>query len=348
MARYPRGANLIAREQDGALQYYLHNAHGDVTERTDNLGTVLRRYKYDAFGNEQNPEPLDSNPFRFCGEYFDAESGEIYLRARYYDPRTGRFDAEDSARDGLNWYTYCNGNPVTFVDFTGNKPIPGSIITTDDWVFYGKNGKTFNPHPGFDENNIPYEIGVEHSADWTGLYQYQIDTNIIDRTARIIFHENAHTPEAMDKSAWVLVNRVMRNREGLANYVTGSTTYEGVAKKTGLIDVININPDIGGRQFEVYVETIPETATDPKGWAAENGLSENWSRAEELSKMIVSLLGDPNLSADAVYDTLTKWIGNPWEGTEYEQYSREFDRWYADSKGPYFGSFSNSKRKDRY
>lgn len=119
VARYLRGANLIAREQDGALQYYLHNAHGDVTERTDNLGTVLRRYKYDAFGNEQNPEPLDSNPFRFCGEYFDAESGEIYLRARYYDPRTGRFGAEDSARDGLNWYTYCNGNPVLYVDYSG-------------------------------------------------------------------------------------------------------------------------------------------------------------------------------------------------------------------------------------
>ena len=119
VARYLRGANLIAREQDGALQYYLHNAHGDVTERTDNLGTVLRRYKYDAFGNEQSPELLDSNPFRFCGEYFDAELGEIYLRARYYDPRTGRFGAEDSARDGLNWYTYCNGNPVLYVDYSG-------------------------------------------------------------------------------------------------------------------------------------------------------------------------------------------------------------------------------------
>lgn len=100
--------------------------------------------------------------------------------------------------------------------------------------------------------------------------------------------------------------------------------------------------------MKITLKLFLKQATDPKGMAAENGLSENWSHAEELSKMIVSLLGDPNLSADAVYDTLTKWIGNPWEGTEYEQYSREFDRWYADSKGPYFGSFSNSKRKDRY
>ena len=34
-------------------------------------------------GNEQNPTETDSNPFRYCGEYFDGETGSIYLRARY-------------------------------------------------------------------------------------------------------------------------------------------------------------------------------------------------------------------------------------------------------------------------
>ncbi|MEM1485595.1 RHS repeat-associated core domain-containing protein [Oscillospiraceae bacterium PP1C4] len=118
-ARYLRGINLIAREQDGANQYYLFNAHGDVTQRYDALGNLLKNYKYDAFGNEENPEPLDSNPFRYCGEYFDKETGEIYLRARYYDPTTGRFGAEDPAKHGLNWYTYCGGNPVLLIDPSG-------------------------------------------------------------------------------------------------------------------------------------------------------------------------------------------------------------------------------------
>ncbi|GKH47843.1 hypothetical protein CE91St45_24050 [Oscillospiraceae bacterium] len=95
VARYLRGANLIAREQDGALQYYLHNAHGDVVQRTDALGNLLKNYRYDAFGNEEHPEPLDVNPFRYCGEYFDRETGDYYLRARSYDPRTGRMLSED-------------------------------------------------------------------------------------------------------------------------------------------------------------------------------------------------------------------------------------------------------------
>lgn len=39
----------------------------------------------------KNPDPNDSNVFRYCGEYFDKETGTYYLRARYYDPAIGRF-----------------------------------------------------------------------------------------------------------------------------------------------------------------------------------------------------------------------------------------------------------------
>lgn len=55
------------------------------------------------------------------GEYFDKETGNIYLRARYYDPGLGRFISEDPIRDGLNWYVYCGGNPIKFVDPLGLK-----------------------------------------------------------------------------------------------------------------------------------------------------------------------------------------------------------------------------------
>jgi len=55
-----------------------------VAERTDRYRTTLKRYRYNAFGVEIDPEPLDSNPFRYCGEYFDKESETVYLRARSY------------------------------------------------------------------------------------------------------------------------------------------------------------------------------------------------------------------------------------------------------------------------
>ena len=79
-------------------------------------------------------EPNDANPWRYCGEYFDKETGTYYLRARYYNPANGRFSSEDPIRDGLNWYTYCMGNPLRFVDPSGLKAGPGS--GSDDDIDY--------------------------------------------------------------------------------------------------------------------------------------------------------------------------------------------------------------------
>jgi len=83
---------------------------------TNTSGTVTKTYVYDAFGNEKNPAATDKNPWRYCGEYLDLETNTYYLRARYYNPLTSRFTQEDPIRYGLNWYVYCDNNPITFVD----------------------------------------------------------------------------------------------------------------------------------------------------------------------------------------------------------------------------------------
>ena len=98
---------------------YVLNAHGDVVALVNSSGTITKRYEYDAFGVELNPDENDENPYRYCAEYFDIESGTIYLRARYYSPNHGRFTQLDPARDGLNWYAYCANNPINFLDSTG-------------------------------------------------------------------------------------------------------------------------------------------------------------------------------------------------------------------------------------
>ena len=93
---YLRGANLISRTGEDGTDYYLFNAHGDVTGLADSTGASARAYDYDAFGVEKKPDPLDENPFRYCGEYFDRETETYYLRARYYDPTIGRFTQQDT------------------------------------------------------------------------------------------------------------------------------------------------------------------------------------------------------------------------------------------------------------
>ncbi len=86
-------------------------------------GSISKTYAYDAFGVELSPVSSDANPFRYCSEYFDAESGDYYLRARYYAPGLGRFLSEDPVRDGDNWYVYCFGNPIRFIDPSGLEQI---------------------------------------------------------------------------------------------------------------------------------------------------------------------------------------------------------------------------------
>ena len=93
---YLRGANLISRTGGDETDFYLFNAHGDVTGLADSTGASTRAYDYDAFGAEKKPNPLDENPFRYCGEYFDRETETYYLRARYYDPTIGRFTQQDT------------------------------------------------------------------------------------------------------------------------------------------------------------------------------------------------------------------------------------------------------------
>ncbi|MCM1008883.1 MAG: DUF6531 domain-containing protein [Ruminococcus flavefaciens] len=130
---YVRGTNLAAsyhlhQSNKSDYRYYVQNAHGDVVNLTDENGGIAKSYIYDAFGVEKNISDSDTNAFRYCGEYFDAETGTIYLRARYYNPTTGRFISRDSVMGkiddplSLNLYTYCHNNPIIGIDPSGHLP----------------------------------------------------------------------------------------------------------------------------------------------------------------------------------------------------------------------------------
>ena len=135
LSTFVRGINLLRSTIEGTTQYYLYNAHGDVIQLADGTGAVTKTYAYDAFGVEQGLVEGDRNPFRYCAEYFDAETGQVYLRARYYQPVTGRFRTQDGWEYGnpqdplsLNLYTYCGNNPVRFADPSGHIYIETLIL----------------------------------------------------------------------------------------------------------------------------------------------------------------------------------------------------------------------------
>jgi len=62
----------------------------------------------------------------FTGREWDPETGLYYYRARYYDPKIGRFISEDPIgfAAGTNFYNYVENNPVRYTDPYGLSPAP--------------------------------------------------------------------------------------------------------------------------------------------------------------------------------------------------------------------------------
>ena len=62
---------------------------------------------------------------RYTGEQTDDDTGLVYLRARWYDPFTGRFTTRYSFRgfaafpQTQNPYVYTNNNPINLTDPSG-------------------------------------------------------------------------------------------------------------------------------------------------------------------------------------------------------------------------------------
>jgi RHS repeat-associated protein len=61
--------------------------------------------------------------YDYTGKDFEQDTGLYYFGARYYDPEVGRFITADPMKDGLNYYAYCNNNPLGMVDPDGRCPV---------------------------------------------------------------------------------------------------------------------------------------------------------------------------------------------------------------------------------
>ena len=157
--KYTYGVDLISCSVYNASSspqtteyYYLRNGHGDVTYLTDAEGAITKTYEYDAFGNEENPVSTDINPFRYAGEYYDAETGTYYLRARYYDPVIGRFTQEDPHWNQSNMLY--GDDPLKLNNYT-YAPSLAAIIQSGNLYVYAMSNPTRYTDPSGEIAWIP-------------------------------------------------------------------------------------------------------------------------------------------------------------------------------------------------
>ena len=104
--------------------FYEYDGMGSVRQLTDTAGVVTDSYEYDAFGNKINSTGTTPNNYLYRGEQYDSDLAMYYLRARYYNPLTGRFLSVDSeAGQGQRRYEYAGADPVNGLDPSGNEAI---------------------------------------------------------------------------------------------------------------------------------------------------------------------------------------------------------------------------------
>jgi RHS repeat-associated protein len=119
---YVYGPGGLPLEQvNGSTVLWLHHDQlGSTRLITDGSGSNQASYAYDAYGNLTANTGSITNPFRYGGQYQDAESGSYYLRARYYDPATGQFLSRDPVvATTREPYSYVQDNPLNGGDPTG-------------------------------------------------------------------------------------------------------------------------------------------------------------------------------------------------------------------------------------
>jgi RHS repeat-associated protein len=126
--QYTYGLQLISQNQmvsnAWTPSFFETDGAGSVRQLSSAAGVPTDAYEFDAFGNETNSAGSTPNNYLYRGEQWDPDLGLYYLRARYYNPLTGRFVSVDSeAGEGQRRYQYAASDPVNGMDPSGNEAI---------------------------------------------------------------------------------------------------------------------------------------------------------------------------------------------------------------------------------
>lgn len=111
--------SLAAQSSLEGLQYFSTDLQGSIRTTSSSQGYQLDNYTYDAFGNLLQGHFHGSSDHGYLGKEEDPTSNLYNYGYRDYSPQQARFTTPDPIRDGHNWFTYVNNDPINFVDLWG-------------------------------------------------------------------------------------------------------------------------------------------------------------------------------------------------------------------------------------
>ena len=93
----------------------------------------------------------EEQPFGYTGYRYDDISSTYFAQAREYQPKTGRFTAEDIIKgnglipETLNPYVYCWNSPLGLVDLDGRSALLAILVVAGGSLLLGGCGKKEQP-----------------------------------------------------------------------------------------------------------------------------------------------------------------------------------------------------------
>jgi RHS repeat-associated protein len=124
-------SGLVSRREGSTTVFYSFDSEGNVTQRSDETGSVLSIHFFSAHGSTLSGASTD--PFGYkaqFGYYTDNETGLQLLTHRHYDQLTGRFLTRDPIHysGGINLYAYVGNSPVDYSDPSGLERLSYTLI----------------------------------------------------------------------------------------------------------------------------------------------------------------------------------------------------------------------------
>jgi RHS repeat-associated protein len=172
---YYAGPILVAKKnvQTDEKIWYHSDRLGSIRLMTGQRGVEVKDYDYKAFGDFQSQSGSEFNERTFTGHIRDAETGLIYMGARYYDAALGRFISADTIiaslanPQSLNRYSYVYNNPINNSDPTGHK------ACDEQWGCEGKPPQPSQPSKPSTNTNQPggnntTPAGAQNAGDTGG------------------------------------------------------------------------------------------------------------------------------------------------------------------------------------
>ena len=263
------GAFLLADGHGSTRHVVNHDVASQSTARLD-------AYDYDAYGNliafdSQSRDPITVDlsqavtPFLYSGEFTDLETGKQYLRARFYDASTGRFNRLDpfagdpETPQSLHKYLYVHGDPVNNIDPTGmfslgtvsvGSSISGNLRSTNQSAQSGALANTGRTIAHAAQRSLAQSINaLRQSPHLIRQYSRQIAKHVIGRHTPPVGPANVGKSlfkTSNPRKIFKLIDKTLKTGE-----VAGNT-----GGRAGLIFTRTFNSPVGTNAAGHVVHTV--------------------------------------------------------------------------------------------